>query len=264
MTMLHDASINLAQKLFGLGLGLLLIVLSGCDGQETIIEDLSQKDALMALMLMQQNKIPAQKEAHANKRSTTYTIKVKKSQATMALRILMENHIPKNERPGLREVFSSSSSGLIPSKSDEIARLALAMQGEAEALLRVIPGIIDVRVVYSLEVPNDFRGQGQKKSASVVLVYQPQRGSVEGPLNEEEIQNLVASSFGNLLPSDVKVVQKVLPEVSHITQPEAATTRLLGGADDKNKFQWLLIGVTILALMLASYGVFRLYWLRRA
>lgn len=262
--MRHDTSKKSAQRLLGLSLALLLLLLSGCNGQETVIEDLSQKDALLAIMLLQEQKIPSYKEAHANKRSTTYTIKVKKSQATRALRILMENHIPKNERPGLKEVFSSTSSGLIPSKSDEIARLALAMQGEAEALLRVIPGIVDVRVVYSLEIPNDFRGQGQKKSASVVLVYQPQAGGVDAILDEEEIQNLVASSFGNLLPSDVKVVQKLLPQVSQSGQPEDSTTWLLGSTHDKNKFQWLLIGVTILALMLASYGIFRLYWLRRA
>jgi type III secretion system YscJ/HrcJ family lipoprotein len=232
----------------------------GCEGVESVIEDLSQRDANIALVLLRSNNIEAHKESHQAKKNTTYHIKVKKNQAENALRLLVENHIPNLDRATLKDVYPPGSSGLIPSKSDELARLIMAMQGESEALLKVVPGIVDARVVFSFDPPMDFKSSNTKKTASVAVVYQSSPEIPDPPLTVHEIKNLIAASFSGLSPEDVTVVQKVLQPHEVVDAQKDIT---IINQSPKPSFQWLLLLLTAVALLVAGYGVMRLYFMRR-
>ncbi len=112
-----------------------------------MIDDLSQRDANEILVVLRDHQIEAKKVGQTTKKSVIYRIEVKEQCAKDALRLLVHNQIPKIQRAGLKEVYPPGGSGIIPSKSDELARMTMAMQGEIEALLKVIPGIADARVV---------------------------------------------------------------------------------------------------------------------
>ena len=118
---------------------MVLCLLHGCDHYEIIIDDLSQRDANEVLVLLRSHQINAKKTGLTQKKNTVYHIKVKQKSSEEALRLLVHHQIPKNYRASLKEVYPPGSSGIIPSKSDEVARMIMAMQGESEALLRVLP-----------------------------------------------------------------------------------------------------------------------------
>lgn len=238
--------------------------LLSCEGYESVIEDLSQRDAHIALVLLRDKNIEAYKEGRASKKNVTYHIKVKKNQAEKALRLLVNNHIPREERARLKDVYPPGSSGLIPSKSDELARLIMALQGESEALLKVIPGIVDARVMFSVEPPQDYKSTNPKRTASVAIVYQPSSSNLLPPLLDQEIQQLMAASISGLLPEDVAVVQKALQPLVYVDSPTSTQAGASIVPQHDSRFQWWLMLLTVLALLVASYGVLRLIMQRRS
>jgi type III secretion system YscJ/HrcJ family lipoprotein len=238
-------------------------VMSGCEGQEVIIEDLSQRDTLKALLLLRDKNIDAQKEVRASKKNVTYNITVKTSQAREAVRLLLYNHIPEASRATLKDVYPPGSSNLIPSKSDELARFIMAMQGETESLLKAIPGVMDARVVFSFEPPLNFKSTQTKRAASVLLIYQASPNQ-EAPLTDGEIKHLVASGLFGLNPEDVTVVQKTTQFTESPNKLAINNTSAeISGRPLNSFFLWGLILLTALAMMIAGYGLIRLYWGRQ-
>jgi type III secretion system YscJ/HrcJ family lipoprotein len=244
---------------------ILFVFLSSCDGYDTIIEDLSQRNAYQVLVLFRENNIEAQKEGHKDKKNTTYCIKVKKSQSEQALRLLVENNLPKEERTSFKELYLTGASSIIPSKSDEMGKLTLALQGESEVLLSIIPGIIDARVVYSMEPSPDFRKFEPKKTASVVVIYQNKDGNSSSPISDAEIKELVAGSFSGLSPSDVTVIQrkaKSFEKKSDLLNLDNVNEGIK--VSTSNHFEYWLMIITAFALLVAGYGVVRLLIEKRA
>lgn len=241
----------------------LLLVVSACEQYEIVIEDLSQSDANTALVLLRQKHIDAQKIGHSARKSTTYQIKVKKTDADEALRLLVYNRIPKTERASLKEVYPPGSSGLIPTKSDELARLMMAMQGEIEGLLKVVPGIADARVVISFDQPSEINRANPKK-ASVAIIYRPNEETHASPMSDWEIKNLVATSLSGMLADDVTVVQKPIKPEGYV-DASSNPTPLADTAvkEPKKDSSMVLFGVTAFALLIAAYSAFRLFWQRR-
>lgn len=235
-------------KPFGI---LLLLILSGCDSLEVVMEDLDQHEANQALVILRKANISAQKEGHSVKKSTVYQIKVKKSQADDALNILVANHLPPQKSIGLKEVFPPGSSALIPSKSDEMARFIMASQGEAESLLKIVPGILDARVVFSFQQ----EPSNEKKSASVAIIYSKEENNAP-PLSDLEVKVLLSASISGLLPENVFVVQKMNKGFA----PALTIENELLEAKDA---QWHMLALTLLALMVASYSAFRLLWQKK-
>lgn len=237
------------------------LLLISCTHHEIVIDELSQREANEVLVLLRGQKIAAEKVGQAVKKTTVYQIKVKKEQAEVALRLLVENQIPKTYRASLKEVFAPGTAGLIPTKADEIARMTMAMQGEIEALLKVIPGIADARVVISYEPSLDYQKITPKKTASVALIYLPQQDHI--PLSELEVKNLIASSITGLLPEDVMVVERVLKPVEYLNTSllEKPINNLSSDTllSTKAAFSpWILMALTIIALIIAAYAVVRI------
>lgn len=268
MTSNHEHLNNKSGSKVACGLlSLALFTLVGCDNYEVLVDDLLQKDAMEVLVLLRDKNIEARKESHTTRKSTVYQIMVKKSQADNALRILVYNHLPKTDRAGLRDVYPPGSSGILPTKSDELARLTMAMQGEIEALLKVIPGITDAHVVFSHESLLEFNKTLPKKTASVTLIYHPQKNVGGPPLSDKEVQTLIAASISGLLADDVTVVQKMIRPIEFV---DGVLENLKSAPEDSKAIQpeakeshWYLMVITIVALITAAYGAFRVFWQKR-
>lgn len=244
---------------------LALPLMLACNGFEVIIDDLSQREANEALVLLRDIDIPARKTEKLNKKTILYQIEVKKSHAQQALKILVHNQFPKVYRAGLKEVFPPGSQGLIPTKTDEIARMMMAMQGEIEALLKVIPGIADARVLISYDGPSDFGKHVAKKTASAAIIYNHAATHMQAPLSDIEIRNLIATSISGMLPEDVTVVQKMIEPIKQEEIQLAPTLNKKTAIDSAHPFApyWYLWGLTGIALLIAAYAVVRIFLEKR-
>lgn len=191
---------------------LFVLTLSACQGEQEIKSNLSESDANEILVVLNSQKIPATKLATISKMSgkqPSYAVNVQDSQAAQALQILVDNRLPKPRSAGLGEIYPSDSSSLIPSQSEEKAKFLRAVQGEVENMLKVLPGIIEARVVLVVPDQNvirDLRSVAPKATASVAVVYNPIDAKGSPAVKSDEIKYLVASAVENLLPASVTVV----------------------------------------------------------
>ena len=185
-------------------LALSLFAYSGCKSYEEVASNLTLQEASIILLALKQNSIEAKKIANKELKQTSFAVSVPKEYLTNSLKILLENNLPRQTRVSFKDLYTSSSN-IIPSKTEEEAKFSLAMQGEVESLLKILPYVLDVKVVISTEVINDFSNSHKKNKASVVILTNCLNNDC---LTKDEVQNIVASCIANLSPLDVNVTTK--------------------------------------------------------
>lgn len=239
-------------------------LLMGCESHDVIMSDLPQREANEALVLLRENRIAAIKEAQPSKKISLYQIKVKSSQAEQALRMLVEQRLPGTDRASLKDIYPPGGGGLIPTKSEETARFLMASQGEIESLLKVIPNVRDARVVLSFEPTHEIMKTPVKKTAAVALLFRRENESTLPPLDDTEVKTLVASAISGLDPQDVTVVQRAIQFIDAAVHPAHHASSLpVADEHGQKHMAWYLLGITILALMVATYGIVRLFVQRK-
>ena len=189
---------------------LLPLLLIGCASRQ-LRSGLSEKDAEEIVVLLRDNGLDASSERETGEKKDTPTWQVKVSggsdRLTAAWRILRENGLPREQGKGLDEVFANS--GMIPTASEEKARLLVGLSGELTRTLKSVAGIVDARVQVVLPENSPLldKSEWSPTTASVLVKYQ---GAVP-PLKEEDIKKLVARGVEGLQPDNVAVVfNKVL------------------------------------------------------
>lgn len=191
----------------------MLAGLTGCLKNE-LQSGLSEQEAQEIIVLLKMNGLDAARELVAHgKEAPTYTVSVRGGNQNLVLawRILQENGLPRQRVKGLEEVFSQS--GLIPTASEEKAKMLVGLTGEITRTLKMIEGVVDARVhvVVPENSPLLDKSQWSPPTASVFLKH---RGP-KPPLTEAEIKTLVAKGVEGLSPEQVAVVakqQSVLPQ----------------------------------------------------
>ena len=245
-------------RFFALAMGILFIV--GCNDREVIVEGLTQADANEILVALWDHRIDAIKEGRTNRKDTNYNIRVKKKQTHAALRILVINQLPQSKRAGLKEVYPPGSAGIIPTKSDEQARLIMALQGEIESLIKALPQIVDAHVVLSLDQSHEFSKNSSTKSASLTITYRPDPDDDALPISEKELQSLVSSAVGGLPLESVIVIMKALKAIKFLSPKEPLLSDILGknsNTGSQNNLIWPLLTLLMLALITATYALLR-------
>jgi len=236
---------------------LILSLLLACQKKETIYTDIKESDANDILLALKSNGLsPIKTPSKNNRRGSNFSISVNKKETEEALKILSHLQLPRINRKGLKEIFSENSSGLIPSKIEERAKLFLAMQGEIESLIKIIPGVIDTKVVFSaniLDPPNNSASIMPKASAVVIV-----DGESPDLPRAEEIQKLVAGSVMSLEPQDILAIIKKNPASTY-----SGKKRTSDIPDASNIYGFILPLITAVALLLASYGMLRTKWPRK-
>lgn len=185
----------------------LTLWLCGCASRE-IVSGLDEQDAQEIAVVLKENGLDAQAVRAEQDRNAlpSWTVKLKggSGNAVAAWRILEENGLPRQKVKGMAEVFSTT--GIIPTASEEKARLLMALSGELGRTLKSVQGIVDARVQIVLPENSPLLQSDQRNptTASVLIKY---RGT-QLPLSEDEVKKLVARGIEGLQPDNVGVVFK--------------------------------------------------------
>lgn len=182
------------------------LVISSCQEDKEIVQSLNENEANEIIVVLDSQKISVNKKQVPG-REITFSLSVPSSQASAALKILVDNKLPREKQRGFSQVYPQGKGGLIPSRSEEKARFLMGVQGQIENMLEVLPGVIKARVLVVLpdtSIIRDATSPSQKTTASVAVVYNPSKGSLG--ISKEEIQKLVAAATADLNPADVTVV----------------------------------------------------------
>jgi type III secretion protein J len=187
------------------------MILTGCLKSE-LETGLSEAEAQEVIVMLKQHGLEAQRAYVARGKETpTWTVYVLggNSNLVLAWRILQENGLPRQRVKGLDEVFSAS--GLIPTASEEKAKLLVGLTGEITRTLKSVDGVVDARVHVVLpdNSPLLDRSQWSPTTASVLIKY---RGK-SIPMDENEVKSLVARGVQGLTPEQVAVIYKNVPSM---------------------------------------------------
>jgi type III secretion protein J len=171
---------------------------------------LTEPEAQEIIVLLKDHGLEAVKQisAAADQGTPTWTVSVKGGNQNLFLawKILQENGLPREKTTGLKDVFSNSS--LIPTASEEKARLIVGLSGEMRQTLLAVNGVIDARVHVVLpdNSPLLEKSEWKPATASVLVKYQ----GTQLPLQPDDVKKLVANGVEGLQASNVAVVfQKV-------------------------------------------------------
>jgi type III secretion protein J len=174
-----------------------------------------------------------------------WTVKVRggSRNVLVAWQVLQDNGLPRQKVKGLEDVFATK--GMIPTASEEKARMLLALSGELTRTIKSVIGVIDARVQVVLPENSPLldKSQWSPTTASVLIKH---RGTAP-PLTEDEVRNLVARGVEGLQPENVAVIYK---RVAAIPAPNHDVGWYLSDA-------YVVAGSLGLALLM-SFGVFAL------
>jgi len=186
----------------------LALLLSGCAARQ-VESGLTQQDAQEIAVLLRDHGIttriqPEAKETGKKGESWEVLVRGGSDRAVDAWKILRENGLPREKVRGLDEVYSSA--GMIPTATEEKARLLVGLSGELSRTLKSIAGVVDARVHVAVPESNPLLEKAQQTptTASVLVKH----SGNQPPLKAEEIKNLVAKGIEGLAVENVSVVFK--------------------------------------------------------
>ncbi len=240
--------------------------LAAC-GKQELLHDLEERDSNEIIVLLDRNHLSASKipdevaGGGGGNKGPRFKIAVSPGDANEAWRILTDNHLPRHKDNGYAEVFATA--GLIPTASEEKAKMLQAIEGEIAHTIKSMDGVLDARV--HVVIPEESvlkikEGEKTEPTAAVWFEYKPHAG--KAPVTEQQIADLVASSVEGLKPEKVKVIgtQAMPSDVADVEAGGTAggdLTRIFGLTmlkNDANKFKLGVAGgVLLLALFLVGF-----------
>jgi type III secretion protein J len=182
-----------------------VFLLAGCAKQ--LESGLTERDAQEIVVTLEEHGIDAstQLDPGVQKGPATWHVSLKGTSSNLveAWKILRENGLPREQDHGLEQVFANS--GMIPTASEEKARLIVGLSGQLTRTLKSLHDVVDAHVQVVLPDNNPLLDKAQQTppSASVLLTYH-----LAPPLTEQDIKNLVAKGIEGLTPDNVSVVMK--------------------------------------------------------
>jgi type III secretion protein J len=185
----------------------LALTLCGCVTHE-LQTGLSEQDAQEIVVLLNEHGIDASaaKGASEKKGEEKWSVVIKGGDQNLARawRVLQENGLPRQKDHGLEDVFSNA--GMIPTATEERARLLLGTSGEISRTLKSVDGVVDAHVLVVMPDSSPILDKTDRvpPTASVLIKY---RGDAS-PLSEEDVKKLVARAVEGLQAENVVVIYK--------------------------------------------------------
>lgn len=261
---------HLRYSIWALTCSLLLVACA----KEGIVHDLEEREANEIMVLLEQHQVDAEKvkdtESGGNNKGARFMIEVSKSEATRASALLSEYELPRKKDAGYSEVFGQS--GLVPTASEEKAKMMQAQTGDLTRTLKSIVGILDARVHIVTPEDSPLRMKEEERplpSAGVWFKYIKQSGCVitdkekclPGGVTLENIAGLIANSVEKLQPGRVYIVAvPVSTEDLSGAGGGVLTTKIFFGAfnvatGDVMKLKGLIVGLLALVLIAIAAAV---------
>lgn len=178
-----------------------LAAVAGC--QATIESGLAEEQANEVLVALDRHGIHGARASEPGAPGgARFSVAVASDDVARALAVLRAEDLPRRPEPGLAETFGEGS--LVPTATEERARLAAALGGELARSIESIDGVLDARVhvalpeggVLLLDAPPP------RARASVLVRYRGERA----PYDEAAIRRLVAGAVSGLAAEDVEIV----------------------------------------------------------
>ena len=183
-------------------------LLAAACGSETIVQKINEREANEILEVLDEASIPANKGVIDTGREVFFNIQVPAGQRIKAIKTLNKYNLPRPRDMGYNEVFGAQSSGLIPTNTEERAKLLQALEGEIQQQLKLVDGILDASVNIVLPAEDALKTTKDIQtlpSASVTIKYMPTASGAK-PLSEPQVQAIVAAAVERLTPDRVVVV----------------------------------------------------------
>jgi flagellar M-ring protein FliF len=229
-----------------------------CQKYEEIIGGLTQREANIILLALKQNNIDAEKIAHKELKTSSFAIEVSKKDITEALKIIIDNQLPQDLRISFKDIYSLANNSLIPSKMEEEARFLMAQQGEIESLLKVLPTVMDAKVVLSIDNKEEFLKTHSHKTASVILVLKPH--SID-TLSQEEVKKIVSASIVNLNEENISVIIKPALALNFTSiEEKKPVISVSKNILFDNIFLAVFLITIFLSMFIAVYGIKKIFW----
>jgi len=178
----------------------LLALAPGCEA--TLESGLPEEEANAVVVALHAHEIGATKEREGTGDEARYAVIVAPEDVAPALEVLRAEHLPRDQAPGLHEVFGEP--GLVPTATEERARYVAALGGELATSLEAIDGVLDARVHVALPESARLALDEDRPTprASVLLTY---RGDPP-PYDADAVRALVAGAVQDMRVEDVAVV----------------------------------------------------------
>lgn len=188
----------------GLALAPLLVA---CDA--SVASGLDEVQANAVVEALGRAGIDARKARAAGAGDAAHEVRVASGELTSALAVLREEALPREDPPGLGDVFREPA--LVPTPTEERARLAAALAGDLEGTLRSLPTVRDARVHVALAASEarrlDPSATPPRPEASVLLTV---AAGAAAP-GDADVRRLVAGAVQGMRPDDVAVVRVEAP-----------------------------------------------------
>ncbi len=184
-----------------------IVALASLGCEATIESALSEEHADEIVVALDAHDIGARKEPSA-RRGEGFEVRVASDDVGAALAVLRGQGLPRHREAGVAELFDGDA--LVPTATEERARLARALGGELARAIESLAGVRSARVHVALPdatgLPLDARASRSPRAA--VLVHHV-AGSAP---DEAAIRALGAGGVGALDAADVVVVSRVVGE----------------------------------------------------
>jgi type III secretion protein J len=231
---------------------LALVLALGC--QAELASGLPDDQASALVVALDQAGIAASRELAGNGDEPAYRVHVAPDDVADALAVMRAEGLPRDVPAGLSETFGEGS--LVPTPTEERARLIAALSGELSRSIEEIDGVLVARV--HLALPETERlaldAPPPTPRASVLIRY---RGDL-APYDEAAVRRLVAGAIDHMSEADVAIVGVGSPPRPELEQRLAhlgpiAVTRgsatmlklIVGGSLAFNVVMALVLGVVV-------------------
>lgn len=191
---------------------LTVVLLAGCENNQSIVNNIEEREANEIVVYLASKGIAAQKvqaasgEVGGTGPSSTYNISVAGDRSTDAMSLLARVGLPRAQGTTLLDLFAKS--GLMSSDREETIRYQAGQAEELKNIIRKIDGVIDADVQISFPPAETTPTPGVTPPKTTASVYIKHQGIMEDPNShlETKIKRLVSSSINSLEFENVSVI----------------------------------------------------------
>jgi len=249
-----------------------LCILTSCESNKIIVNDLDEKDANEILVFLASRNIEAEKVkaesagGGGGSQLVKWNIAVKSSEASEGMRLLNQQGLPRRRPQTILDLYATS--GLVPSDAQEKIKYQAALGEQLASTIRKYEGILDADVQISFP-QDDPLNPGKTKGKITASVWVKHSGVLDDPNShlKSKIQRYVSSSVTGLNYDDVTVVgerSRIGEDFSSsaITPEEkqyVTTWSVVIAKDSLSRFRMIFFAFTLLTLLLALTLVWTLW-----
>lgn len=201
------------------------MLLAGCAGNQSIVNNIDEREANEIVVFLASKGIVAQKIAATSTAvggggaTDMFNIAVDAKQTTDAMALLNRYGLPRRKGTNLLTLFAGG--GLMSSDREETIRYQAGLAEELRNTIRKIDGVLDADVQISF--PPAETAPGVTPPKTTAAVYIKHQGIMEDPNShlEVKIKRLLAGSINGLQFDDVSVISDRSRLADIVLQPES-------------------------------------------